>query len=63
MVFVPRWERFSLSPSYRKKGLNLGQQFWEVRDVYTEGGCQNPFGNNILVPKATGPAPAGLVCL
>lgn len=25
--------------------------------MYTNGGCQNPFGNNILVPKVTGPAP------
>jgi len=29
-----------------------------------KGGCQNPFGKNILVPKATGPAPGRgrLVC-
>ena len=25
--------------------------------MYTEGGCHNPFGNDILVPKAAGPAP------
>ena len=25
--------------------------------MYTEGGCDNPFGNDILVPKAAGPAP------